>query len=115
MFVIQYIIIFFALFAFIKVLLRFKNKELTVFELLVWSGLWFGVIGVTIFPNVTNKIADFVGIGRGADLVIYCSIIVLFYLFFRILVRVHQLNRTVTRLIRKNAVEHTVDNRKSKT
>lgn len=62
-------------------------------------------IYLVLFPEQTNALAHFVGVGRGADLVLYCwlviSLIVSMYLQLQIL----QLQRLITELARELALQ----------
>ena len=46
------------------------------------------------------------GIGRGVDFALYVSIISLFYLIYIINLKVEKLNRDLTKIIRKIAIEN---------
>lgn len=64
-----------------------------------------------IQPRVTGKIAKLVGIGRGADVVIYLSIVVLFYLLFRLYVYVENLRHEISELISQLALKEDKKNK----
>ncbi|MFH1712743.1 MAG: DUF2304 domain-containing protein, partial [Candidatus Jacksonbacteria bacterium] len=49
--------------------------------------------------------ANWAGIGRGVDLIIYLSLIFLFSALFFILVRLERLERDVTKIVRKRTLE----------
>lgn len=63
---------------------------------------------VVIFPGITTTIARFVGVGRGADLLLYGLVIVVLY---NMLMQAKQRNaaeRRLTKLAREVAITHTV-------
>ncbi|PIW95802.1 hypothetical protein COZ84_01545 [Candidatus Kuenenbacteria bacterium CG_4_8_14_3_um_filter_39_15] len=63
-------------------------------------------VGVAfITPESLTKIANILGIGRGADLVLYLAVVVVFYLMFRIFIRLEKMERDITKVVRKNALE----------
>ncbi len=105
MLIIQIIIIIFVLLIFWQTFLKFKKKEINILELLIWSIIWSAIVFVVINPNIANFIANLVGVGRGADLVIYISIITIFYLLFRIIVKIERIERDITKIIRKIALD----------
>ncbi|MFC1788018.1 DUF2304 domain-containing protein [Patescibacteria group bacterium] len=82
----------------------------------VWFGFWFlfwlAVAVVAVLPQTTQIAARFVGVGRGVDLVIYISIIVLFYLVFRLFIKLEEVEREITRLVRKLAIDDLKDKTK---
>ena len=96
---IQVLIISIVIVIVIRILLQFHKKKVSLGELLIWCILWFGVIIITLQPNITSYVADFVGIGRGVDLVVYLAIISLFYLFFRLFIKIKYLEYTISTLV----------------
>jgi len=102
---IQIILLIFIIYAVLKVALRYRDKVISLQEFLVWTLFWFMVAFVVILPETTSLVASFVGVGRGVDLVIYVSILILFYLAFRILVRVDKIEKDVTKIVRKIALD----------
>lgn len=105
MFPIQILLIVFLIFALSRVILRFRGGQITLGEFLFWGVLFsFAIIGIA-FPNETTKLANTLGINRGVDLVIYASIVVLFYLVFRIYVGMENLRHEITELVRKLALK----------
>lgn len=84
---------------------RFKRGDLSGKRLLVWLIFWWLAILVIIWPNLTVLIANYLGIGRGADLIIYLSLIIIFYLLFRLLIRIENLEKNLTKLVREKALD----------
>lgn len=70
-----------------------------------WASVWLAV-GVTVaWPRVTAIAAKSLGIGRGADLVLYCSVIVMMIGFFMVYARLRALRREITLLVRRLAIQ----------
>jgi len=101
---IQIILILFIIFAVIKVALRYKDKVISLQEFVIWTIFWFLVGFVIIIPESTAYVASLVGVGRGVDLVIYVSILLLFYAGFRILVRLDKIEKNITQIVRREAL-----------
>ncbi len=102
---IQILAIFFVLFALWRVTLKFKKRELKLIEFLIWLIFWLAVGLAFITPESLTKLANLLGIGRGADLVLYVAVVVVFYLIFRIFVRLEKMERNITKVVRKNTLE----------
>ncbi len=102
----QILFTLFVLFAVSRALLRFKEGKISVLALIGWVVLWLWVEIIIWIPGVTTHIAKILGIGRGADLLIYGSIITLFYLIFRIYVKLEDIERQITQLARKTALQN---------
>ena len=71
---------------------------------LVWAAVWLAAAGLIAFPGATQGIARLLGIGRGADLVLYLAILsglatsLYFYTRFR------RLEATLTGILRREAL-----------
>ena len=72
-------------------------------------------IGIVLFPEITGKIARSVGIGRGADAVVYTSIVLIFYLVFRLYIYLQDIRQEITTLIRKLALKQLSEKNAKKT
>lgn len=106
----QIFLIVFILFALSRVILRLKDGSLKLGEFLFWFGLFvFALVGV-IEPDFTTYVAKFIGIGRGADVVIYASIALLFYMIFRTNIMLENLKHEITQLVRLIAI-HQINNK----
>lgn len=90
----------------------FKQKQanrISLLNFVIWCLLWLIVLIVFWQPDTTSYVANLLGIGRGADLVIYLSIIVIFYLLFRIFVKLNKIDTDITKLVRKDALKDDQD------
>jgi len=102
--IIKILIITFILFVLWRTTLMYRKNDITGRELMIWIFFWCLVAGATLLPQKTDIIASWLGVGRGADLFVYLSIIVLFFLAFRIIVKLEKINRDVTKVVRHNAL-----------
>ncbi len=105
MFLIQILLVVFFIFALAKVIGRFKTGDLSFVSMFGWGLFWVVAMVVVLLPNSTAKLAEFVGIGRGADLVVYISLASIFFIIFKLMVRIESLNRDITKLARKVSLQ----------
>lgn len=108
---IQILLLVFLLFAFTRVILRYKEGALPKGMFLFWAAVWVVATISIIHPDFTTYIAKQAGIGRGADAVIYIALIVAFYLIFRLTVVIENLRHEITKVIREVALKE-VDKKK---
>ncbi len=101
---IQLVLVLFAAFAVARVVGRFLAGVIRLSECLLWTGLWIGVAVVVLDPSLTQRVARVLGVGRGVDAVFYLTIVLLFYLVFRVHMRIRGLERQLTELVRKLAL-----------
>jgi len=111
MYLIQILAIIFCLFAIWRLTMRFRRREVKWTEFLSWLIFWFAVGIAFIIPDSLTRLANILGIGRGADLVLYVAVVVLFYLIFRIFVRLEKMERNITKVVRDKALENMENNR----
>ena len=95
----------FLFFALSRVILRYKDGLIKLSEFFFWSLLFIVAILTVIFPSESSHFATFLGIGRGADLIIYASVAVLFYLVFRLYVLLENVRHEITELVRLIALK----------
>lgn len=84
-----------------------------VFRRPVRFGMWivrmltYSAMAMMIaFPDLVQEIAAIVGIHRGSDLVMYAFELLIIFLAFFFYSRIRHLELHVTRLIRRDAIEH---------
>ncbi len=104
---IQILLLVFLLFAFSRVVLRYREGTIPLGMFLFWVGIWALATLSIIRPDFTTYLARKAGIGRGADAVIYAALIVAFYLIFRITVTIENLRQDITKVIREIALKTT--------
>ena len=75
---------------------------------LPWAAVWLVAAGAVIWPGSTRLIARVLGIGRGADLVLYCFVLVALIGFYMTYVRLRRLNADLTQLVRHLAIQNAV-------
>lgn len=102
----QIIIVLFLVFALSRVLLRFRGGQIKQGEFIFWGIIFLVAIFGISLPLEANRFANYLGIGRGVDLVVYVSIAILFYLVFRIYVMLQDIRREMSEVVRKFALEN---------
>ncbi len=87
-----------------KAFLRIFNSGSSKLSGLFWGLLWTGAAVTILWPGVTSDFARLLGIGRGADLVMYFAIlggIMVTRYFYN---RCRRLENTLTQLVRERAI-----------
>lgn len=69
-----------------------------------WFVVWIVAGASVLWPDVTTRVARAVGIHRGADLFLYCGLVVMMIGFLMIYVRLRRLRRDLTLLARDIAI-----------
>lgn len=72
--------------------------------------LVLGVVGLGGFfvwvPEATNRVAEYFGVGRGADLILYSWVVITLALIVFLYLRLARLSRKLTLLARSMALGH---------
>jgi hypothetical protein len=97
------LVVFFAFFAFVVVVPGKGSRHLAVRRLLLLAVFGLGIFTV-IFPDVTSKVAEFVGVGRGTDLVLYALVVVFVGNSLFTAGRFRHQERDITKLARAMAI-----------
>ena len=103
--IIQTVGVLFGLFALINVYLSYKRNIIRTYGFLFWELVWISTIAVAVYPSILRIISDVLQIERGIDSLIYVSIVVLFYLLFKLYVRYDALEKEITKLVRMISLE----------
>jgi len=90
------------LFILISYLRKFRRPALDKLFIgfLMATGIFF-----VLDPEVTNQLAHFLGIGRGADLIFYLAILAFGYITLLLYSKIKKLEHQLTQIVRKQSLE----------
>lgn len=89
---------------FVATLAPFVRSGFVRRDALAWCLAW-AAAGVAIaWPQLTASVARMLGIGRGADLVLYCAVVVMMIGFLMVYTRLRQVRRDLTLVVRHLAL-----------
>lgn len=100
---IQYILILAIVLILLQTLNKFRAKNVSLREFLFWVIFWLAVGTAILMPKLTIFLANYLGVGRGADLVVYASLIFVFYMIFRLFVRQQRLEKDISKIVEEIA------------
>ena len=102
----QIIAIILGLIAILYSILRFRDGKMSLGMLLAWILIWVIIIIISLYPNDTNYLASYSGIGRGLDFVLILGILVSFYLIFKMYNKIENIEEELTDLVRELAIQN---------
>ncbi len=102
---IQFLLLFFVFFALARVGQKFHKKRMRALPFIFWAFVWTTTAVVITFPGTTIFLAHVLGIARGADLIVYTGLLLVFYLLFRIQLSFDSLEQEITAIVRRMALE----------
>jgi len=106
---VQILLLAFVGFALARVIHKYRNRAMRTAAFAFWVLVWLASALVILFPDSTSFVARLLGIGRGADLIVYSALIASFYLIFRIQLVLDRFEQAMTEVVRTLALERTPD------
>lgn len=106
--IIQYIATGIIVIVLIQFLIKVLKDRTQLFKLLFWGIFWaIALVFIWLPTNTIDKVGQLFGVGRGIDVLVYLSIIFLFYYIFRQSEKINKLEKEITLLVRKLAKNET--------
>lgn len=99
--------IFLSIFVFIAILrlfVQFKKKNITPFFFLFFLFIWAFVLYFAWNTTLLDKIGGLLGLERGADILVYLALFLLYYYVFVSIIRFYKLEGEINKLTRKDAI-----------
>ena len=87
----QLILSIFILFIMFRTWHSYQTKKMSKSFSVCWVLLWMIGLFVIFYPGFLQGIAQIIGVGRGVDFALYISIILLFYLIYKINLKIVKL------------------------
>lgn len=82
-----------------------RERGQTLFKFLANFVVWGGILVVSVFPQIVNDVAGFLGIKGAVNGIIFLAFLILFILVFRILRILERLEENLTTVIRRLALK----------
>jgi hypothetical protein len=82
-----------------------RRERFNALHFLVFLGVGGGLLLLWFFPKLVDTIGSIFGTTRGADVLVYASIVFLFYFVLLLLQKVESQRQEITRLVREIAFE----------
>jgi len=98
------IMLSFILFAWTRVMLRYKEKVFGGPGLLAWTLIWAVSAFFVLTPGKSDVVARYLGVSRGTDAVFSLAIILMAYLIYRLYASVSHQQKIITKLVRELAL-----------
>lgn len=81
-----------------------RHKKLRFFHAFIAAGGVLAIVYMAFNPDVLTRLAQFTGVERGADFIVYTSLIFLCFVFFSLLQHLLKLQQEMTRLCTATAL-----------
>ena len=84
---------------------RWRKRTL---DIIVLAVLAITAVVFILQPDLTQRIANKLGVGRGADLIFYISIMLFWFMILKLYARLRSLEQNFTEFIRKDALKNSI-------
>lgn len=84
----------------------------SLLKVLMRFAVWGGMIVVAIFPNITNALAEFIGMEGNINSVMLVGFLLIFLVIFRILSIIERIEKDISVLTRKDALSDFTERKK---
>jgi len=102
--IIKLILLLFIAFAVFRLFKRYSEKAIVLRWLILWLLFWVASGVVVAAPELTTRVAALVGVGRGADLALYVAVFALYYLLFRVMVKLERMEKDISKIVEELAI-----------
>ena len=103
---IQIVLISAVVFGAFYMYLRLRSNLVDAILIFLFCGV---AVFLILFPDMTTKIALWMGVKRGINLVFYCITIFFFFLILKLYSRMRRLENKFTEMIRENSLNKAED------
>ena len=97
---IKVLAVIFALIAMRRVVSRYRRRGGLTLELFLWMFIFSGIAVVVFIPHKTDAFAHWLGVSSGFNALVFITVTGLIYAVYRLLSRLHTIERDVTKLVR---------------
>lgn len=111
----QILFTFVILLAILRLCIQFYKKSINSFFFLFFFIVWCIAIFLTWNVELLNNLGHLLGIERGANILVYFSLLFLFYYAFVTIIRLYKIEQEINILVKKDAVEDYFKNKQIKT
>ena len=90
-----------------RLLWQKKNKQINPNEFIFWIIFWlFATLAIIFLKQIDILVASLGFSGNGINVLFYASVIILFYFVLRLRLRVAKIEKNITKIVRKIALNN---------
>lgn len=98
----QIIALIFILFFLLRLIQQRKNKDLRKNEFYLWFSFWsIGALAIIFIKQLDKLVASLGFSGAGINFLLYLSLFTLFYLVFKLRLKIAKMDSQITKIVRE--------------
>jgi len=87
-----------------------KNNQISFSEFIFWLFFWIiACLAIFFIKKIDNLVSGLGFSGSGIEVLIYFSIFILFYLIFRLRLKIEKMEKNITKIVRNLAINEKED------
>jgi small membrane protein len=89
----------------VRLIWQFKNEQIKLNEFIVWFIFWlFAGTAIIFIKSIDRLLIDLGFSSSGINVLFYLGVVFLFYLLFKLRLRLERMERDLTKIIREIAI-----------
>ncbi len=101
---IKILAVLFAFIALRRVIVRYRRRGGLTLEFVLWLLVFSGIGVVAFIPKKTDQLAHWLGVSSGFNALTFIAITALLYVVYRLVTRLQNVERDITKLVRELAL-----------
>ena len=84
-----------------------QKNHLSLNEFIFWFTFWIFSAGLVIFIKLIDRLVQGLGFsGSGIEILLYLTVVILFYLMFRLRLKLEKIEKDITLLVKEMALKN---------
>jgi len=104
MMIVQFLAVGLAISVSLKTIFDFRKRKISFKFFLFWMLIWILILIVAFLPQITLPLSNFLGVGRGIDVAVYFSIVLIFFILLEIVKKLTKIEKEITNIVRDIAI-----------
>lgn len=102
--ILKLIIILISVWVILRLFATYSKKKIDTNSFVIWVLIWGGIIFTVLHPVWSERLSKVLKIGRGTDIAFFLAIVLIFYLLFRLYVKINVVESEITEIIKHIAL-----------
>lgn len=82
-----------------------RERSQTFFKLFLTLVIWGAIFFLSIFPKTAQEFSSTIGLGENLNTLIFIGFVIIFIIIFKLLNIIEKLERNLSEIVRKEALE----------
>jgi len=102
---VQFLVAILSILFVVKTVFDLRSKKINTRIFIFWTVIWTLILIVAILPDTTIFLSKILGVGRGVDVAVYFSIVLIFFILFEIVKKISKIEQEITKIVSNEALK----------